>query len=125
MACGCKNSLSASTSTAQSGSIADIETRYWERRKRQIVGSFPYRGVIRLTERELNCFGAFLLRRKGCKALSFPKHFDRTKIPVTAGTFHDSTDIAGLIYFVNKDGTCCKVFKDITRGPGEQSSCEC
>jgi len=125
MACGCKNSLSASASMAASDPIASIETRYWERRKRQTMGSFPYRGVIRLTERELNCFGAFLLRRKGCKALSFPKHFDSTKIPTTAGKFTDSVDHAGLIYFVTKDGKCCKVFKDITRGPGEQTSCEC
>ena len=125
MSCGCKNSLSASASTVTTDIATRIESSYWERRNRQTIGSFPYRGVIRLSESDLNCYGAFLLRRKGCKALSFPKHFDRTKIPVTAGTFHDSTDIAGLIYFVNKDGTCCKVFKDITRGPGEQSSCEC
>ena len=124
MSCGCNKSLSASASTAFSDLATKIEADYWNRRKRQTIGSFPYRGVIRLSEDDLDCYGAFLLRRKGCKALSFPKHFNRNKIPVTAGTFHDSTDIAGLIYFVSKDG-CCKVFKDITRGPGEQITCDC
>lgn len=125
MSCGCKNSLSASASTATTDIATRIESSYWERRKRQIIGSFPYRGVIRLSESDLNCYGAFLLRRKGCKALSFPKHFNYARIPYTAGKFHDSIDIAGLIYFVTDDGKCCKVFKDISRGPGEQTSCEC
>lgn len=121
MTCGCYKFDKPSASSGASS----IEEDYWNRRKRQTMGSFPYRGVIRLSEAELTCKGAYILKKRGCKALRFPEHFDRNKIPVVSGTFSDTTDIAGLIYFKTSDGTCCKVFKDITRGPGEPTACEC